>query len=311
MILVLVASADNPSKLVRDVLRQVQAAGEEYLISTVPALFLRFENTRRAQILHNQRGIIDPCVIFHWVGGRYAYSALDALEIAGYRLINPRRAWHIGRNKCLQLAVFEREGVPHPWTLFGEDVSFATIADQVQWDGQEYVLKPHGAGRGMDVNKARTRRTAAAIFSRTPRYRQGVLVQEYLDHAPKVRHHFRVNVVGGKAVTGCELRATAGNWVTNQARGGRSMAPLYSIKDIPEDAVHLALRAAEAVGADYSGVDVIEGSDGGFYVLEANEFPGFGERTALHLGRHIVDVARRQRQGTQSHLAPRCVSDVS
>jgi glutathione synthase/RimK-type ligase-like ATP-grasp enzyme len=50
----------------------------------------------------------------------------------------------------------------------------------------------------------------------------------------------------------------------------------------------LAVRAVEAIGADYSGVDVIEGADEQFYVLETNELPGFGTATGQQLGRYIL-----------------------
>ena len=302
MILILVTNAEGPGRLVRDVVQHIQAAREKYFIATVPSLFLRFENSGRTQILHRQEGILEPAVIFHWVGGRSAYSTLDALELGGYRLINPLNAWRIGRDKSLQVAIFEREGIPHPWTLFAQQVSWAKISSHLDWNGHEYVLKPHNGGRGRDVHKFRQDRVAQNLYARSPRYKEGVLVQEYLDHTPKVRHHFRVNVIGGRAVTGAELRAASGNWITNQAQGGTTVGPDYSLKDVPGEAIKLARRAATAIGADYSGVDVIEGSDGAFYILETNEFPGFAERTTPHLARYIVDVARQQsaaREGKQ------------
>lgn len=300
MILILVAgNADNPNQLVRSVAQQIEAAGEKYLIAPVPSLFLLFENSGHTQIRHYRGDIIEPDVIFHWVGGRHEYTTLDALDLAGYRLINPRKAWYIGRNKSMQLALFEREGIPHPWSLFAQEVSWARIEPHLAWDGRQYVLKPHDGGRGRDVHRARSNRRAATLYSQTPRYRRGgILIQEYLDHAPKIRHHFRVNVIGGRAVTGSELRAAGTNWITNEAHGGQSMSPDYAIEDVPEEAIRLAVRATGVIGADYSGVDVIEGGDGAFYVLETNEFPGFAGRTTPHLGKYIVEVARQQRSAS-------------
>ncbi len=226
--------------------------------------------------------------------GRRIYRALGALDLGGYRLINPLRAWHIGRNKCLQLAVFEREGIPHPWTLFARNVAGAAVADQLQWSEQAFVLKPHAAGRGLDVHKTDARGRALAMLASTPRYQRGVLIQEYLDHPPEHRHHFRVNVIGGRAVAGHQVRAARGNWITNRARGGRSMAHHSTIEDVPPEVARLAVRAATAIGADYSGVDVIKGADGAYYVLETNEFPGFGRPTTMHLGRYVVNAASHQ-----------------
>ena len=209
MILVLVSSAEHPNQLIRALVQQFDAAGEQYLLSALPSLFLRFDSSGRTRILHENRGIIEPAAIFHWVVGLDDYSILEALDLAGYRLINPLQAWRIGRNKCMQLAVFEREEIPHPWTLFSQGRSWAGIEHHLQWDGREHVLKPHDGGRGRSVHKTRNPQAAAALYSRTPRFRrQGILIQEYLDHSPKVRHHFRVNVIGGEAVTGTELRAS-------------------------------------------------------------------------------------------------------
>lgn len=294
MILILVARPEKPDMIVRDVVEQIQAAGVEHLVSTVPSLFLCFDNAHRTQILHDRVGLIKPSVIFHWVLGRRVYRALEALDLGGYRLINPLRAWHIGRNKGLQLAVFEREGIPHPWSVFGQDVTGDTVADRARWDGRSYVLKPHAAGRGVDVQKTNSRDIAVKMLSKTPRYQEGVLLQEYLDHAPEHRHHFRVNVVGGRAVAGHQVRAAKGSWITNRARGGRSMAHHSTIEDVPAEVVQLGVRAATAIGADYSGVDVIKGADGAYYVLETNEFPGFGRPTTMHLGRYVVDAASHQ-----------------
>lgn len=294
MILILVARPQKPGMLIAEILKHARAAGADYLVCTVPSLFLRFDNALRTQIIHREVGPVEPSVVFHWIPGQRIYRILDALDIAGYRLINPLRAWYIGRNKCLQLTVFEREGIRHPWTVFAEDARRAAVADHVGWHGGEYVLKPHAAGRGIDVKKTDCRRMAAAMLLNTPRYQQGVLVQEYLDHTPKYRHHFRVNVIGGRPVAGHEVRAADGEWITNRARGGRSMAHSSTIDDVPREVVRLAVRAATAIGADYSGVDLIEGADGAYYVLEVNEFPGFGRPTTVHLARYVVEVANHQ-----------------
>jgi len=81
----------------------------------------------------------------------------------------------------------------------------------------------------------------------------------------------RVYVVGDRVVGAMFRYAAEGDWRTNVARGG-------SVEDAAEElddgAGDLALAATDAVGLDYAGVDLIEGTDG-WNVLEVNPTAGF------------------------------------
>jgi glutathione synthase/RimK-type ligase-like ATP-grasp enzyme len=79
-----------------------------------------------------------------------------------------------------------------------------------------------------------------------------------------------------------ERRSCAGEWRTNVARGGSATAVVLS-----REQEQLALRAVEAVGADYAGVDLLPSHDGAVYVLEVNSIPGW---RALQ-GTTSIDVA--------------------
>ncbi len=289
MVLILVTDTRRPNRVITTVMEYLEAEGEEFLLTSLPYISLSYEHTGRTIIHHLTRGEIDPSIIFYWLN--HTTSALEAMELAGYRLINPISAWRVGRDKALQLALFEKNGIPHPWTFF-TFAGLRAVEPRLKWGERDYVFKPHNAGRGRDVHRTESRQVAASLLSRIPRYRLGLLVQEYLSHEPKPRHHYRINVVGGQPVTGCKLEAQGHNWVTNQARGGEVY--MRDLSEFPAEVVELAIRAATVVGADYSGVDVIEGPDGSFHVLEANELPGFGESTALYLARHVLEVARNR-----------------
>jgi len=58
--------------------------------------------------------------------------------------------------------------------------------------------------------------------------------------------------------------------MTTTAAGGR-----YAAADPPPVAVDLALRAARRFGLLFTGVDLVEGPDGSFAVLEVSAFGGF------------------------------------
>jgi ribosomal protein S6--L-glutamate ligase len=87
-----------------------------------------------------------------------------------------------------------------------------------------------------------------------------------------IRHpgwDLRVFVLGGQVLTAMRRYARDG-WRTNIAQGGRG-----EVVSLPADEEFLALRAAESVGADVAGVDLLPGPDGQWYILEVNVVPGW------------------------------------
>ncbi len=297
MILVLTTNPQTPHGVIRAVMDEARAGEEPIIVTGVLGISLKFDNRGEAAIVHHRRGEIRPDVIFHWLTPRYARGMLDALDRSGFRLVNPVEGWRAGFDKALQLGAFEREGVPHPWTFFTHG-GWRAVQEEVDWGAGQHVLKPNRGGRGRMVNRVSNREEAAELFATSRRYRSGVLVQEFIDHPSKRRHHYRINVINGEAATGGLLYAPEDGWVTNEARGG-TWERAQSIEELPQEAVEFAIRATAAVGMDYAGVDVIEGPDGQFYVLETNEFPGFGYDTATYLGRFLVETARHRRRGRE------------
>jgi RimK family alpha-L-glutamate ligase len=103
-----------------------------------------------------------------------------------------------------------------------------------------------------------------------------------------IPHHgfdVRVLTVGGRVVGA--MRRWAQGWRTNLAQGGHP-EPLQ----LPREWAEMALRAAEAVGAEVAGVDLLPGRDGRVYVLEVNAIPGWrglAQVTGLDIAACIVD----------------------
>jgi len=64
--------------------------------------------------------------------------------------------------------------------------------------------------------------------------------------------------------------APENDWRTNVALGGA----VEGVDDIPAAAAEMALSAAETVGLDYAGVDLVEGEDG-WHLLKVNPTAGF------------------------------------
>jgi tetrahydromethanopterin:alpha-L-glutamate ligase len=81
---------------------------------------------------------------------------------------------------------------------------------------------------------------------------------------------FRVFVVAGKAVAMMSRRGD--DWITNVNRG--AVPEQISGRD-EDELARLAIAAADAVGADFAGVDIVPAADGSLLVLEVNSMPAW------------------------------------
>jgi RimK family alpha-L-glutamate ligase len=95
-------------------------------------------------------------------------------------------------------------------------------------------------------------------------------LQRFVD-SPGEARDARVYIVDGEIVGAMYRNAPEGEWRTNVSLGSSVQD---ANDDLPDDAKDIALRAAEAVGLDYAGVDLIENNHG-WVVLEANPTAGF------------------------------------
>jgi RimK family alpha-L-glutamate ligase len=79
---------------------------------------------------------------------------------------------------------------------------------------------------------------------------------------------FRLLVSRGRVIAA--MARHAAGWITNVKQGGRPL-PVVPDKDMKE----LAVRATEAVAADFAGVDILHDPDGRPTVLEVNSMPAW------------------------------------
>ncbi|MDS0474167.1 RimK family alpha-L-glutamate ligase [Natrinema sp. 1APR25-10V2] len=96
-------------------------------------------------------------------------------------------------------------------------------------------------------------------------------LQELVDQEDVRNRDLRVYVVGDEIVGAMYRYAPDNDWRTNVALGG---SVEDATDDLPEEAAEMARRAANVVGLDYAGVDLVEG-DEGWFVLEVNPTAGF------------------------------------
>jgi RimK family alpha-L-glutamate ligase len=96
-------------------------------------------------------------------------------------------------------------------------------------------------------------------------------LQDLIDRDEGRHRDLRVYVVGGEVVGAMYRYAPDNDWRTNVALGGDVQDATH---EMPVEARETALYAAEVMGLDYAGVDLVEGEEG-WFVLEVNPTAGF------------------------------------
>jgi RimK family alpha-L-glutamate ligase len=185
---------------------------------------------------------------------------LQAVEEAGGRMLNRPAALLTAHDKLATAVALGRSGVPQPRTAHVRDARSCLAL------GPPYVVKPRFGSWGRDVVLAATRSELDDCLHELARRRwfrqQGAIVQELIRPTGV---DLRVVVAVGEVVGAVERQAPPGEWRTNVSLGARRVPAVPS----PE-ARDLAIRAAEGVGLDFLGVDLVFRADGSVVVLEVN-----------------------------------------
>ncbi len=220
----------------------------------------------------------------------------SALEACGLRLFNAARAVELCDDKLLTYQALQGknvrliESIPAPLCYtqgaepsesflqsVGERLGFPLVAKKSYGSFGAAVELVHGYAELCEIE---------AKWLHVPHF-----YQRYV--AKAAGRDVRVIVVGGKALAGMERCARGGEFRSNIELGGVGRAiPLT------REVQSLAERAAEVLGLDYCGVDVMEDEDGAM-LCEVNSnafFEGFEEATGIDVAKayasHIVQAMR-------------------
>jgi RimK family alpha-L-glutamate ligase len=225
----------------------------------------------------------------------FRVDALHALVERGVTCVNGPRAIERTVDKFLASAVLAGAGVPTPRTIACERVEDALEAFEEL--GGDVIVKPLFGSMGAGMTRVDDADVAYRVFHALELERAVYYLQEALAHDGR---DLRALVVDGRVLAAIE-RVGAG-WRANLARGARARATALSGAQ-----GRLCVEAAEALGVDYAGVDLLRAADGREYVLELNGIPGWrglqeatGADVAAALVAHVealVSEARPARAG--------------
>lgn len=206
-------------------------------------------------VRHIPRGSLEQII--------FRLDALHLLAARGVRVVNPPSAIERTVDKYYTSGLLAQAGLPTPRTVVCE--SSAAALEAFAALGGDVVVKPLFGSMGLGLARVQDEALAYRVFRALELERAVYYLQETIPHAGR---DLRALVVGGRVLAA--MARVAEGWRTNLAQGARAEPARLS----PGQEA-LCQRAAEAVGADYAGVDVLPGLDGQDYVLEVNGIPGW------------------------------------
>lgn len=126
------------------------------------------------------------------------------------------------------------------------------------------VIKDANGQKGKLNFLAKSKKEALSLVSKHPETR--FLIQSYIDN----KFDYRIQVYGGRAVVAVKRVGVKGSHLNNESAGGASS--FIPFNEVPKKVFELAEQAAEAVGLQVSGVDVLPNlNESKYVILEANQ----------------------------------------
>jgi RimK family alpha-L-glutamate ligase len=197
----------------------------------------------------------------------FRMNLLGRLSARGGRVINSPRSLEVAIDKHLTLCHVAAAGLAVPATCVVQDPAAAVAA----WDhlGGDCLLKPLFGSRGRGIVRLRSAADVEAA-TQSPAVATscgGVFyIQQFIPHPG---WDVRILLVGDRSFA-MRRHAGPGEWRTNLTCGGHA-EPFMP----PSVWLDQARQAAEAVGTEIAGVDLLPTADGGVVVLEVNGVPGW------------------------------------
>ncbi|MDU7099611.1 MAG: 30S ribosomal protein S6--L-glutamate ligase [Enterobacter sp.] len=202
----------------------------------------------------------------------YGTAALRQFEMLGSYPLNESVAISRARDKLRSLQLLARQGIDLPVTGIAHSPDDTSdLIDMV--GGAPLVIKLVEGTQGIGVVLAETRQAAESVIDAFRGLNAHILVQEYIEEAK-----------GRKE----------GDFRSNLHRGG-----IARIADISDREREIAVKAAQTLGLDVAGVDLLRATRGPL-VMEVNASPGL-EGVEKTTG---VDIAGKMILWIERHATP-------
>jgi ribosomal protein S6--L-glutamate ligase len=195
----------------------------------------------------------------------YATAMLRQFEMTGVFTLNDSDAIVRARDKLRSLQLLSRFGIAMPVTGFAHAPD--DTEDLMKLVGEApVIIKLTEGSQGQGVVLAETRQAAESVIDAFRGLNAHFMVQRFVKEAQGA--DLRCFVVGNKVVAAMKRQARRGEFRANLHKGGSALEVKLSIKERD-----MAIRAAEVIGLNVAGVDIIRSAQGPL-ILEVNSSPG-------------------------------------
>lgn len=187
------------------------------------------------------------------------------------------------RDKRTATQYLAAKGLPVPDSVF--TAMPENVVSMLNLLGENFpiVIKTLNSTQGQGVILGESFTSSQSIAEAFIRLREEIMLQRFIEEAKG--KDLRVFVVGGKVVATMERSAQNGEFRSNLHRGAIS-----SRVRISKQEEEIALQAAELMGLEVAGVDILR-SDKGPLILEVNASPGLEGiegTTGVDIAGHII-----------------------
>ena len=195
----------------------------------------------------------------------YGLAVLRQFEQMGVYTINPARAIARSRDKLHSMQILSRRNIGIPHTAFVKRADDVLPAIE-RIGGAPVIIKLLEGTQGVGVILADTVKVAQAIIETLQSTKHNVLIQKFV--AESKGKDIRAFVVGDRVVAAMRRQAVGDEFRSNVHRGGQATSVTLT-----KEYETTAVRAAQIMGLDMAGVDMLEGKDGP-QIMEVNSSPG-------------------------------------
>ncbi|KOR28565.1 ribosomal protein S6 modification protein [Achromatium sp. WMS1] len=195
----------------------------------------------------------------------YGTAVLRQFEMMGVYPLNESVAITRSRDKLRAMQLLSRKGIGLPVTGFAHSPD--DIQDLIEMvGGTPMVIKLLEGTQGIGVVLAETQQAASSVIEAFMGLKANILAQEFIKEAEGA--DIRCLVVGDRVVAAMKRQAKEGEFRSNLHRGGNASL----IRITPEER-STAVRAANIIGLNVAGVDILRANHGPV-VMEVNSSPG-------------------------------------
>jgi ribosomal protein S6--L-glutamate ligase len=192
------------------------------------------------------------------------------------------------RDKLRSLQILSRHEIGIPHTSYVQDKNNILPAiDRV--GSAPVIIKLLEGTQGVGVILADNVKIAEAIVETLQKSRQNVLIQKFV--AESKGRDIRAFVVGDRVIAAIRRVAQGQEFRSNVHRGG-----IAEPVELPQTYKETAVRAAQILGLNVAGVDMLEGTDGP-QIMEVNSSPGLEGiegATKLDIAGAVIDFIAQQ-----------------